>query len=550
MVNDRSSFTSPSPSWLETAVFYQIYPQSFYDSNGDGIGDLNGIRQKLGYLVDLGVKAVWINPCFVSPFMDAGYDISDYYRVAPRYGSNDDLKSLFDEAGRLGLHILLDLVPGHTSIEHPWFQQSCKHERNPYSDYYIWTDSAWEWHVPGFRAVSGYAERDGSFIANFFYHQPALNYGFANPDPAQPWQQPVDAPGPRQVRQEMRNVMRYWLEMGASGFRVDMAGSLVKGDPEGRATQALWQEIRVWLDEEFPEACLVSEWGRPSIAVPAGFHVDFCLPFGMPGYTSLLRKPYGPGPGYDPYGFSYFDPLGNGNICEFLDDYLDHYRNTRGRGFIAIPTGNHDSRVRLSQGRSPRDLELVYLFLMSMPGVPFIYYGDEIGMHTRFGLASREGGYDRTGVRTPMQWADTLNAGFSMGPTTSLYLPVDESPDRPTVAEQEKDPGSLLNRVRRLIALRKVHPALCASGEFRPLYAKPGPYPFVYLRSLGDESLLVAVNPAEREVEAELPSDLSIDLARALWGQDGALRLERGRWRLRLPGVSGGVYRISAPPSP
>ncbi len=533
------------PDWLETAVFYQIYPQSFYDANGDGIGDLAGIRQKLGYLRDLGVNAIWINPCFVSPFMDAGYDVSDYYRVAPRYGSNEELKTLFEEAHSQGIRLLLDLVPGHTSIEHTWFQQSCKHERNPYSDYYIWTDSAWKWDVPGFRAVSGYAERDGSYIPNFFYHQPALNYGFANPDPAQPWQQGVDAPGPQQVRQEMRNVMRYWLEMGASGFRVDMAGWLVKSDPGGRANQALWQEMRRWLDDEFPQACLVSEWGRPSIAIPAGFHVDFCLPFGMPGYTALLRKPFGPGPGRDPYGFSFFDPIGSGNICEFLDDYLGHYRATRGRGQIAIPTGNHDSTVRLSQGRTPRDLELIFLFLMTMPGTPFIYYGDEIGMRTCEGLPSKEGSYDRTPVRTPMQWADAHNAGFSTAATGALYLPVDESPDRPTVAGQEAEPHSLLNRVRSLITLRKAHPSLCASAEFVPVYARPGRYPLVYKRVQDDESLLVAVNPADREVEVELPGELSTASAQTLWGQDGSLHLEAGCWKLRLPGVSGGVYSFS-----
>jgi glycosidase len=533
------------PAWLETAVFYQIYPQSFYDTNGDGIGDLEGIRQKLGYLHELGANAVWINPCFVSPFMDAGYDVSDYYRVAPRYGTNEELKAIFEEGRNQGIRILLDLVPGHTSIEHPWFQKSCRHARGPYSDYYIWTDSAWKWDVPGFRLVSGYSERDGAFATNFFYHQPALNYGFANPDPAQPWQQGVSAPGAQQVRKEMRDLMRYWLEMGASGFRVDMAGSLVKSDPGGRATQSLWQEMRQWLDEEFPEACLVSEWGRPSIAIPAGFHVDFCLPFGMPGYTALLRKPYGPGPGRDPYGFSFFNSIGSGNICEFLDDYLGHYHATRGRGLIAIPTGNHDSTVRLSQDRNFRDLELVFLFLMTMPGVPFIYYGDEIGMRTLEGLPSKEGSYDRTGVRTPMQWADIRNAGFSTAPATALYLPVDESPDRPTVASQEADPRSLLNRVRRLISLRKAHPALCASGEFNPVYAKPGSYPFVYRRAQGDENLLVAINPAGREVEVELPAELFSAPVQALWGQEGILYLEAGRWKLHLPGVSGGVYRVS-----
>ena len=235
------------PDWLEKAVFYEIYPQSFFDSNGDGIGDLPGILQKLEYLQYLGINAVWLNPCFASPFQDAGYDISDFYQVAPRYGTNEDLRTLFEEAGRLGIRILLDLVPGHTSIEHPWFQASARHKHNEFSDWYIWTDSGWTWEVPGVRLVNGYGERDATFITNFFYCQPALNYGFANPDPNYPWQQPVDAPGPQQVRKELRNIMKFWLDLGASGFRVDMAASLIKNDPGWRETIKLWQEIRVWL---------------------------------------------------------------------------------------------------------------------------------------------------------------------------------------------------------------------------------------------------------------------------------------------------------------
>ena len=132
------------PEWLEKAVFYQIYPQSFKDSNGDGIGDFGGIVEKLDYIRELGCTALWLNPCFMSPFMDGGYDISDYFRTAPRYGTNEDLKRLFEEVHRRGMHILLDLVPGHTSVEHPWFKESCRAEKNAFTDRYVWTDSIWE----------------------------------------------------------------------------------------------------------------------------------------------------------------------------------------------------------------------------------------------------------------------------------------------------------------------------------------------------------------------------------------------------------------------
>ena len=366
---------------------------------------LPGILQKLEYLQYLGVNAVWLNPCFASPFQDAGYDVSDFYRVAPRYGTNDDLRTLFDEARRLGLRILLDLVAGHTSTEHPWFKESCKHERNRYSDWYIWTDSVWKWSAPGVQMVVGYAERDGNYVTNFFHFQPALNYGFANPDPNQPWQQPVDAPGPQAVRQELKNIMKFWLDLGASGFRVDMAGSLVKNDPGGKETARLWQEVRAWLDREYPEAAIVSEWSNPTVAIPAGFHMDFLLPFASPGYRSLFRKP-----SQDAYSF--FDPSGRGDIRIFLDEYLPLYQSTRDQGFIAIPSGNHDIAPRLGNGRTPRDLELAFLFLLTMPGVPFIYYGDEIGMRSLDGLPSKEGGYGRTGARTPMQWDDFTQRRF------------------------------------------------------------------------------------------------------------------------------------------
>lgn len=172
------------PDWLDDAVFYEIYPQSFKDTDGDGIGNINGITEKLPYIKELGCTAIWINPCFESPFLDAGYDVSDYCRVAPRYGTNDDLVRLFEEAHKLGMHVLLDLVPGHTSWEHPWFKESMKADRNEFTDRYVWTDSVWE-EPAGYPSIRGISERDGSCAINFFTHQPALNYGFYKPNA--PW---------------------------------------------------------------------------------------------------------------------------------------------------------------------------------------------------------------------------------------------------------------------------------------------------------------------------------------------------------------------------
>jgi maltose alpha-D-glucosyltransferase/alpha-amylase len=535
--------TTATPAWLEDAVFYEIYPQSYCDSNGDGIGDLPGILQKLDYIQSLGVTALWLNPCFESPFQDAGYDVSDFYKIAPRYGTNADAKKLFAEARKRGIRVLLDLVPGHTSLEHPWFKASCSPARNEYSDWFIWTDSGWKWDVPGLHVVSGYADRDASFITNFFYFQPALNYGFARPE--EPWQQPVDAPGPQRVRRELRAIMKFWLDMGCSGFRVDMAGSLVKKDWRNLETARLWREMRDWLDREYPEAALVSEWGYPVTSlVEAGFHMDFTVPFGMPGYTALLRKSTASAPAADRYAFPFFDSGGRGNILEFIDNYLFHYRSSLGKGLICLITGNHDINPRLNKDRTPADLELVYLFLLTMPGAPFIYYGDEIGMRTVDGLFSKEGGLNRTGSRTPMQWSAGANAGFSAARPEKLYLPLDPAADRPTVAAQESDPTSLLNRVRALIALRKSHPALCASGGFEVVYAESGRCPFVYRRSSDSETILVAANPSDRPVAVDLPADSVRGTPATLYGVEGALIRAAGSWKLTLPGVSGGAYLV------
>ena len=171
-------------TWLSDAVFYEIYPQSFYDSNGDGIGDLNGIREKLDYIKSLGCNSLWINPCYDSPFKDAGYDVRDYRKVAARYGTNEDLIQLFNAAHEKGIRVLLDLVPGHTSEEHPWFLESKKAERNEYSDRYIWTDF-WICGAQGMPYISGESERSGAYILNFFKCQPALNYGFLHR--TEPW---------------------------------------------------------------------------------------------------------------------------------------------------------------------------------------------------------------------------------------------------------------------------------------------------------------------------------------------------------------------------
>ncbi len=479
--------------WLKDTVFYEIYPQSFNDTNADGIGDFQGIIEKLDYIKSLGCGGLWINPCFDSPFKDAGYDVRDYRQVAPRYGTNDDLIRLFGEAHARGIRVLLDLVPGHTSEEHPWFRRSQSAQQpNEYSNRYIWTDR-WFAGCRNLPYIAGEAERSGTYIINFFKCQPALNYGFLKPE--EPWQLPMDHPDVLATREAMKDVMRFWLDRGCDGFRVDMAMSLVKYDDEQKSgTCAIWRDVRKMLDAEYPDAAMVAEWSRPDLSLPAGFDMDFVLNDPGTQYSTLLRD-------YDaPVDNTFFRrDAPNRDIRRFLEVYQRWYDATRDVGYICMPTCNHDT-VRPRYRLEPAELKLAYAFLFTMPGVPFLYYGDEIGMRYQ-DLPTKEGGYFRTGSRTPMQWDGSKNLGFSDADAEALYLPVDPAEDAPTVAAQEDDPDSLLNAVRALLRLRREHEELQADAPFEAVCTDPE-RPFVYRRG----SLLLAVNPSGQRLRANCPA--------------------------------------------
>ena len=490
------------PEWLNDAVFYEIYPQSFFDSNGDGIGDLNGILMKLPYIRDLGCNALWINPCFDSPFKDAGYDVRDYCRVAPRYGTNEDLYRLFEQAHRMGIRVLLDLVPGHTSEEHPWFRESAKAEPNELSGRYIWTDF-WIKGIPNHPYIGGETPRNGTYMLNFFKCQPALNYGWKNPTEA--WQCGIDDPDARATRQALQEVMRFWLDRGCDGFRVDMADSLVKeDDPDKSCTCRIWREIREMLDRDYPEAVLVSEWSNPQQALnSAGFHADFYLDHWYNGYHSLLRLTE------DGTDRSFFKKDAESDIFRFLQDYLPKYETSKNAGMISFLTCNHDT-PRLAPRLSERELQLAYSVIFTLPGVPFLYYGDEIGMRYKEGLPSKEGGYTRTGSRTPMQWDRSRNMGFSTAPENMLYLPTDPAPDAPCVADAEGREG-LYETLRTVLRIRHETSDLQAEGMFSVLYAERGDPLFVYRRG----SRIAAVNPSGRTRSAVIP-DLPADASAIL----------------------------------
>lgn len=543
----------PCPEWLHTAVFYQIYPQTFYDSNGDGIGDLPGILEKLEYVKSLGVDGIWLNPFFESPFCDAGYDVSDYYKVAPRYGTNDDAKQLFSVAREKGLRIIFDYVISYTSIEHPWFKESAKQEPNKYSNWYIWTDNVWKNPPEEYKDafVKGYGRRNGQFMRNFYWCQPALNFGFAKPE--EPWMLPPDHPDILELHKELHRVLRFWMDMGASGFRADMAGALVKnanitGNDQyymmrDEGTKKFWRGIREIMDKEYPGSFMVAEWSHPESALDGGgFHADFYHWF--PGYNDLLQKEsWRILNGYSE-GHSFFDREGKGNITHFLSMYLDQYNKTKGKGYICLPLGNHDLS-RLNIQRTTDELEMIFAFSFAMPGIPFIYYGNEIGMRQLYDLPHVEGAYKpRAGARTPMQWKKGKNLGFSTADPSTLYLPVDTAADAPTVEEQLQDPKSLLNRVKKLIQLRKTEPALAAYAEFVPVYAKENVYPFIFARANGDDIVLAIFNPAARTEKATFKLNGVFSTFTLVAGTPSKLTHRGYEYNVEIKGQSYSLYKL------
>ena len=492
------------PQWLNQATFYEIYPQSFADSNADGIGDIPGIIEHLDYLLQLGCNAIWLNPLYESPFRDAGYDISDYTKVAARYGTNDDLASLFEAAHARGMHVLLDLVPGHTSNEHPSFRQSATDSANLYDDRYIWTDN-WIEGGDGLPFIGGTEARNGAYIVNFFAFQPALNYGFAHPRKG--WQAPALGDEALRTCDAMLDVMRFWLDMGADGFRVDMADSLVKGDDDGKPyTIRTWQYMFGQLRGEYPEAAFVSEWGRPDEAFEAGFDMDFYLDWRWDGvangYNMLLRNT--DTPMLHDGDRSYFNADSGTSIVPFLKEYEPRLEAARkAQAYFDLITCNHDT-ARLVPRLSVRELALAYSTIFLMPGVPFIYYGDEIGMRYR-DLPSKEGGYTRTGSRTPMQWDGSRNHGFSQAASDALYLPVDEREGAPTVEASIADGDSLWHHVHAALEQRRSTPAFEPDADFSVLFAEEGKRSLVFKRAKDGVSAIVAVNPGRDSETVVLP---------------------------------------------
>jgi maltose alpha-D-glucosyltransferase/alpha-amylase len=527
--------------WINDAVFYQIYPSSFQDSDGNGIGDLKGIESRLDYIKSIGVNTIWLNPIFKSAFKDGGYDVIDYYIVDPRFGTNTQLVELAEKVHSKGMHIILDLVAGHTSDQSPWFIQSMEGDKNlEYSDYFIWPsfkpDSISR--SEGAQFVEKKAPRAKYYIKNFFDSQPALNYGYAHPNPEHPWEQPVDAPGPQAVRQELKNIITFWMNKGIDGFRVDMAFSLVKGDDQGRsATIALWKEMVPWYSDQFPQGVLVAEWFDPKQSIEGGFDIDFIRP-GELLYSAGRRQA-------TPVGI-YFSKAGTGNPTSWLQIFKDQYDGIVGKGYISVPTGNHDlQRMANAERNSVAELDVIITFMLTQAGIPFIYYGDEIGMKNIPGLPGVEGSMGRSSSRTPMQWDDSQNAGFSTSPADKLYLPLDSDPNRPTVAKEQNDPNSVLNYVRALLKIRASSSALGNNGKWEFLSDVNQPYPMVYMRTYGNEKYIVALNPSDKKVEAKISAQNAKQVNYVFGTTDKcSYKGDKNGDIVKLPPVSAAIFKI------
>lgn len=562
------------PEWLRDGVIYQVYPSSYKDSDGNGIGDIRGVISELDYIESLGVRAIWFNPLFVSGWIDGGYDVIDFYRVDPRFGTNNDMVELIEKAHAKGIKVMLDLVAGHTSDKHPWFIQSSQDTNLQYSDYYIWSD-----RLPDAKAkrdletmlkdpnymqntigkwMKSEYPRNKFYMKNFYACQPSLNYGYANPDPSRPWEQGVDAPGPKAVRQELKDIIAFWYGKGVDGFRVDMANSLVKNDKDKKEIMNLWREIREWSDKNYPDHVLMAEWGSPKYCLAAGYNIDMDLN-GTKAHNRRMyfdRKHQADGGSYfslnggqpsvkDLYGNAWPENKIDSKItaAEMLKEYYDYFtdclESTETMGYFATITGNHDHlRINMGARNTPDQLKVMLTWVLTMP-MPILYYGDEIGMRSLVDLPNVEGanhnGKERSGARTPMQWASGETAGFSTCSPDKLYLPVctEWSPAtsypqyldwkknfeagkvKPiakgeiTVESQDKDPESILNWTRELIALRKSSEALWADSKFIPVFNESQPYPMVYLRSNGKETFLIALNPTGTRKSLTLNDEVS-----------------------------------------
>ena len=459
--------------WFRDASFYEVPVRSFFDSNDDGIGDFNGLTMKLDYIKSIGMDCVWLLPFYKSPLKDDGYDISDYYSILPDYGTVEDFERFVSEAHARGIRVIADLVLNHVSDQHDWFREARSSRDNPKRDWFVWSDDPDKYR--GVRIIfvdtetSNWAWDPVSkqyYWHRFYSHQPDLNYD--NPD----------------VRKEMMNVIRYWLDKGLDGFRCDAVpylfereGTSCENLPE---THQYFKEIRKMIDREYPGCILLAEanqWPEDAKAYFGNqdeFHMNFNFPLMPRVFIALAKEDAFPIVNIIKQTLPIPEKCDWGLFLRNHDELTlemvtDEERDLMFKEYAKLP------KMRLNLGIRRRlaplvdndryVLELLHALIMSLPGSPIFYYGDEINMGDNVYLG------DRNGVRTPMQWSYDRNAGFSRADSEALYSPVITNPNYHyesfNVDSMSRLPTSFLNWFRRMIIVRKQNSQVLGRGSIR-----------------------------------------------------------------------------------
>jgi maltose alpha-D-glucosyltransferase/alpha-amylase len=499
------------PLWFKRAVFYEIHIRGFFDANGDGSGDFRGLTEKLDYLQWLGIDCIWLLPFYRSPLRDGGYDISDFGNVHPDYGSVADVEELINAAHARRIRVIADLVMNHTSSEHPWFQESRSDPNSPKRNWYVWSDTPERYQDARIIFIDTessnwtYDPVAGAYYWHrFFSHQPDLNY--ANPD----------------VREAMIEVLRFWLDLGLDGFRLDAVPYLFEREgtncenlPE---THAYLKRVRKEIDENYPDRVLLAEANQWPADVVQYFgdgdecHMAFHFPVmprmfmairreeAAPIYEILRQTPQIPDTAQWGLFLRNHDELTLEMVTDEERDYMytEYAKDPRMKLNLGI---RRRLAPLLDNGRD--EIELLHAIMFSLPGSPVLYYGDEVAMGDNVFLG------DRDGVRTPMQWTGDRNGGFSRADFAQLYAPPLMDPvygfQAVNVEAQLRTATSLLRWIHRFIALRKEHPVF-GFGTYEPIEPS-NPRIFAHLRQFEDDLMLCVHNVARSAQAVEL--DLS-----------------------------------------
>jgi maltose alpha-D-glucosyltransferase/alpha-amylase len=510
-MSEPGSWFEREPLWFKTAVFYEIHLRGFFDGNDDGSGDFRGLTEKLDYLQEVGIDCIWLLPCFPSPLRDGGYDISDFFAIHPDYGTIDDFKRFIDQAHQRGLRVIIDLVMNHTSSDHPWFHESRTNPDGPYGDWYVWGDDPERWSEARIIFVDTEPSnwtwdpvRSQYYWHRFFSHQPDLNYD--NPE----------------VQEQMLNVLRFWLDLGLDGFRLDAVPYLYERDGTNgenlEETHEFLRRVRAEVDARYSDRVLLAEANQWPSDVVEYFgdgdecHMAFHFPV-MPRMFMSVRREDAlpiieilegtpPIPEHAQWGLFLrnHDELTLEMVTDEERDYMyaEYAKDPRMKLNLGI---RRRLAPLLDNGRD--EIQLMHAMLFSLPGSPVIYYGDEIGMGDNIFLG------DRDGVRTPMQWTGDRNGGFSRADFAQLYLPPLLDPvygyQAVNVEAQLRQPNSRLRWLRRLISLRKQHPVF-GRGTYEVL-RPDNPRIFAHIRTYEDDIVLCVHNVARSAQAVEL--DLS-----------------------------------------